>query len=361
MASTLFFSLDSPQYHLLKKEAFNRFSGFVFDYHSKPIKGINVYQDHQFVESFPADFASEALHNHVPHIPATRNCRFDFNLYIDSRAALYSLEIVYADDSIGEVIPYSISQVTAKQAWFDGLNARLKNIPPPSEDLVYATQGIHDITAYQNSIIPGVYHMQAYLTKSGVDLNRISSVLDIGCGTGRLLIGWYLDNPERYLFGCDINKALIDWAGANLPDSIRFHQNELFPPLPCKNEEFDFAYLVSVFTHLSLHAQKQWLNEIERILAPGGILLMTLQGDIYLQIAQSPKRNDYRKQGYLEIVNRNEDEGTNNYAVYHGLDFVRELFHAFDLIGYYPQGNMQGRLVFPIAALQDVYVFRKTA
>ena len=167
MESTLIFALDSPQYHLLKKEASNRFSGLVFDYLSKPVKGINVYRDHQFVESFPANSASEDIHHYVPHITTTRNCRFDFDLYIDSRAALYSLEIVYADDSIGDVIQYSVSEVTAKQDWFDNLDTRLKNIHSPSGDLVYATQGIHDVTAYQNSIIPGVYHIQTYLTKVG--------------------------------------------------------------------------------------------------------------------------------------------------------------------------------------------------
>jgi hypothetical protein len=68
MESSLIFALDSPQYHLLKKDASNRFSGLVFDYHSKPVKGINVYRDHQFVERFPADSASEDIHHVVPHI-----------------------------------------------------------------------------------------------------------------------------------------------------------------------------------------------------------------------------------------------------------------------------------------------------
>lgn len=361
LESTLIFALDSPQYHLLKQDASNRFSGFVFDYRSKPVKGINVYGDHQFVGSFPADSASEDVHQYVPHIPAARNCRFDFDLTIDSRVALYSLEIVHADHSTGEVITYSVSEVTAKQDWFDKLNARLKNIPTPCADLVYATQGIRDGPAYQNSIIPGVNNMQTYLTKSGVELNRINSILDIGCGTGRLLVGWYLDDPGRRLFGCDINRTLIDWAGTNLPDSMHFHQNDLPPPLPYENEQFDFVYLVSVFTHLSLDTQKLWVNEIERLLAPEGILLMTFHGDIYLQLAQSSKLDEFQRQGYLETVNRDEHEGANTYATYHSPGFVRELFRAFDLTGHFPRGNAERRVLFPVAAFQDVYVFRKAA
>jgi SAM-dependent methyltransferase len=361
MESTLIFALDSPKYHLLKKDAANRFSGFVFDWQSKPVKGINVYRDHQFVGSFPADLASEDIHQHVPHFPATRHCRFDFDLHIDTRAALYSLEIVYEDLSIGEVIPYGMSEVMAKRDWFDSLNARLENIPIPSADLVFATQGIRDEIAYRDSIIPGVHNMQAYLTKSGVELNRINSILDIGCGTGRLLAGWYLENPGRRLFGCDINKALIDWAGTNLPGSMHFHQNDFLPPLRYETAQFDFVYLVSVFTHLSLDAQERWLNEIERILAPQGILLVTLQGDIYLQLMQSPKLQEFRQRGYLETVDRDEDEGTNTYASYHSPEFARTLFRAFDLIGYFPRGNAEARVLFPVAAFQDVYVFRKAA
>lgn len=361
MESTLFFSLDSPQYHLLKKEASNRFTGLAFDYHSKPIKGINVYQDHRFVECFPVNSESEDIHHYAPHISTTRNCRFEFDVYIDSHASTYSLEVVYADGAIGGVIRYDVSEVTANQDWFDNLNARLKSIPSPSGDLVYATQGIRDVAAYNNSIIPGIYHMKTYLCKAGVEWNRIKSILDIGCGTGRLLVGWYLDNPGRRLFGCDINKTLIDWAGMNLPGSMRFRQNDLLPPLPYENEAFDFVYLVSVFTHLSLDAQKLWLKEIESILAPDGILLMTFHGEIYLQIARSSKLTDFQRKGYLEIVNRDEDEGTNNYAAYHGPEFVKKLFHAFELIGYYPRGNLKSQVLFPLAAFQDVYVFRKSA
>ena len=359
MNSSLIFALDAPQYHLLRRDAPNRFSGFVFDYLAKPVKGINVYRDHQFVESFRADLASDDIHQYVAHIPATRNCRFAFDLHVDSRVVLYSLEIVYEDNSIGEVIPYSVSEVIAKQDWFDTLNARLKDIPTPPADLVYATQGIHDVLAYQNSIIPGVDNMRSYLTKSGVELKRINSILDLGCGTGRLLVGWYLDNPRRRLFGCDLNPVLIDWAGKNLPAAMHFHRNDLQPPLPYENEQFEFVYLVSVFTHLSLDTQKRWMNEIERILAPRGILLITFHGDIYLQLAQSSKLAEFQRREYLEIVDRNEDEGTNNYAAYHGLGFVRELFHAFDLIGYFPRGNAEGKVLFPVAAFQDVYVLRK--
>jgi len=359
MASTLIFALDSPQYHLLEKDASNRFSGLAFDYHSKPVQGINVYQEDRFVGNFPVNTVSEDIHRHFSHIPSTRNCRFAFDLFIDSRAAFYALEIVYEDDSIGDVIRYGASEITARQDWFDVLHGRLKNISSPSGDLVFETQGIRDVTAYNNSIIPGIYNMQTYLTKSGVELNRIKSVLDIGCGTGRLLVGWYLDNPDRHLFGCDINPSLVDWAGANLPDPMRFRQNGLLPPLPYQTGEFDLVYLVSVFTHLSLEAQKLWLSEIKRILAPNGILLATLHGDIYIQLSQPAKYNDFQQQGYLEVVHRNEDEGSNNYAAYHGLEFAEELFHDFDLIGYYPRGNMETQVLFPVAAFQDVYVFKK--
>jgi SAM-dependent methyltransferase/lauroyl/myristoyl acyltransferase len=361
MESTLMFTLDSPKYHLLKKDASNRFSGWVFDCDSKPIKGINVYRDHQLAGSFPADLASEDIHRYIPHVPATRNCRFEFDLYIDSRAALYSLEIVYADQSIGEVIPYSVSEVTARQNWFDALNARLKDIPTPSGDLVYATQGIRDELAYRNSIIPGIDNMRTYLAKSGVELNRVNSILDIGCGTGRLLVGWYLDNPDRRLFGCDINKTLIDWDVTNLPGSMHFHPNALLPPLPYEDEQFDFVYLVSVFTHLSLETQKLWVNEIARILAPDGILLITFHGDINVRLSQSSRLHEFERQGYLETVHRDQAEGANSYAAYHSRGFVTGLFHAFDLIGYFPRGNAESRVLFPVAAFQDIYVFRKAA
>ena len=359
MESTLIFALDTPQYHLLKLDGSNLFSGILFDYRSKPIRGIDVYREGVFVGHFPVNLASEDIHRYLQHIPATQNCRFSFDLHIDAQAESYDLKAIYDDDTIGGVIAYRVAEIKKKQSWFDGLAAQLATQPCPSEDLVQKTQGIRDVSAYQNSIIPGIHNMQAYLRNAGVDLRQIRTILDVGCGTGRLLLGWFLDDPARGLWGCDINGALIAWARKHLPQDIQFSQNTLLPPLSYASAKFDLVYLVSVFTHLALDAQKMWIEEIKRVLAPEGILLITLHGKLYVQLLQASRLDEFEQNAYLETVGRNEEEGSNSYGAYHAISFVKALFHSFELLGYFPRGDMEQKVLFPVAAFQDVYVFRK--
>ncbi|MCP4681350.1 MAG: class I SAM-dependent methyltransferase [Desulfobacterales bacterium] len=355
MKSTILFSLDTPKYHLVELNQINHFSGLALDCYSKPVTGVNVYCDNQFIDSFSANLASEDIYKLVNHIPSAKKCRFGFDLYIDGSAHQYKLEIVDEYNSVVSSLCYDIKEVRDNKKWFDNMSAGLQSISPPPEYLVYLTQGIHDKSAYQNSIIPGIYNMKYYLSGAGVDVDGFNSILDMGCGTGRLLVGWYLDDENRRVSGCDINQSLIDWADKNLPEPIDFFKNDLLPPLPYEEGSFDFVYLVSVFTHLTLDTQKLWIKELERILAPEGVLLITLHGEIYLHLSHSQEIIDFKTKGYLETVSH-QGEGANTFGTYHDMNFAEHLLDSFKLLGYYPRGN--GAL-FSVAAFQDVYVFQK--
>jgi SAM-dependent methyltransferase len=50
------------------------------------------------------------------------------------------------------------------------------------------------------------------------------------------------------------------------------------PPLPFEDASFDLVYSISVFTHLDEEMQDAWLNELKRVLRPGGILIITVHG-----------------------------------------------------------------------------------
>ena len=54
--------------------------------------------------------------------------------------------------------------------------------------------------------------------------------------------------------------------------------NAPIPPLPYPDEYFDVVYCLSVFTHLNESMQDLWIEELSRILKPGGVLLLTIYG-----------------------------------------------------------------------------------
>ena len=356
-SSALVYSLETPQFHLLRLNAINRFSGFVFDYNSKPIECLNIYLDNKIVGTFKVDGLSNDISDHVLHITSAVKCRFDFDLYIKRDVSNYLFEVVYDDKSCELLFEYNIAQVRSLESWSKQMHRGLDHIPMPSVDLVYLTQGIRDSTAYQNSIIPGIYNMKRYLINSGIEINRVQSVLDLGCGTGRLIVGWYLDNPKRKLFGCDINGELLAWAMDSLPKQIKWNQSSLNPPLPYPSNCFDLIYLVSVFTHLSLPSQYSWIEELKRIVRPHGYIMISLQGEIYVNLFQPKRAQEFSKTGYIETVT--VDEGSNSFGTYHCHKFVEDLFADFEIVGYYPRGRINyPEVVFPVAAFQDVYVLK---
>jgi SAM-dependent methyltransferase len=101
-------------------------------------------------------------------------------------------------------------------------------------------------------------------------------ILDFGCGAGRTLRHLVADDSGAELWGCDIDVPSVEWLERNVPQVHSFANAEA-PPLDQPDGKFDLIYCVSVFTHLTRH-WAEWLLELHRLLAPGGLLLATYMG-----------------------------------------------------------------------------------
>ncbi|MDM8569633.1 class I SAM-dependent methyltransferase [Thiotrichales bacterium HSG1] len=358
MYDPIVYLLETPKYHLLKIADINLFSGWVFNFGEQKIDSLNVYVDGQLLDNFAVNLPREDIAAYVPSIPAVKTCGFSFELKITSEIKELDFAIVFADKSQQQLFKFDIANIVQQQKYFNQLNKRLSLIPQPKPELVYLTQGHYSTDEYKNSIIPGVMNLHKYLKHVGVDLSQIRSLLDFGCGSGRLLVGWHLLAPNIELNGCDLNSELLGWLQQNI-----FKQcikNNLTPPLAYPDDKFDLIYLISVFTHLSLDIQKMWIQELTRVVKVGGYILMTLHGEIYVRNGfwQEPdKIQQFLDNGYIES---GSDNGSNYYASYHSLNFIQQMMVGFELIGYFPNGTMDNkRNIFHTAQSQDVYVFVK--
>lgn len=103
-------------------------------------------------------------------------------------------------------------------------------------------------------------------------------VLDFGCGAGRTL-HYFADEARRTkrFLGCDVHAASIEWLGANLCPPFAVFCNGPVPPLPLDDGSVDLIYAFSVFSHLT-DTSSAWLLELRRVLRPGGIVIITFQG-----------------------------------------------------------------------------------
>ena len=129
-----------------------------------------------------------------------------------------------------------------------------------------------------------------------VDLGKLKStdsVLDVGCGMGRMTYGLvnFLAPSSRYE-GFDILPDLIEWAQREItPRYPIFHFqlapifNSFYNPgghlkptefvFPYEDASFEFIFLTSVFTHMPGDEIRHYMHEIRRVLKPGGRALIT--------------------------------------------------------------------------------------
>lgn len=112
------------------------------------------------------------------------------------------------------------------------------------------------------------------LENSGFKLEDGAAALDFGCGCGRTLVWLAKQFPAVRWHGTDVDAEAVLWCQRNIPGAA-FTVNRPLPPLPHADHSFDLIYGISVFTHLSKEYQLAWVQELYRILKPGGLLLLT--------------------------------------------------------------------------------------
>jgi SAM-dependent methyltransferase len=124
-------------------------------------------------------------------------------------------------------------------------------------------------------------------------LSPSHDVLDVGCGTGRIAyaLAYYLESDARYE-GFDIADKMVRWAQETItprhPNFRFLHANiynGAYNPegsvpgrdfvFPYEDASMDRAFLTSVFTHMRGDEVRHYLDELRRVLRPGGRCLAT--------------------------------------------------------------------------------------
>ena len=120
------------------------------------------------------------------------------------------------------------------------------------------------------------------LNRNGWSLGSFSSILDFGCGPGRLSQHLCWLAPKAQLFGCDLDPEAVIEAQRSCPRG-HFHANQAMPPLVFEDGQFDLVLCWGVFTNISEASQRVWLKELARVLRPGGVMLSTTHSHEYLK------------------------------------------------------------------------------
>ena len=221
--------------------------------------------------------------------------------------------------------------------------------PVPPGRLIHLVANTEDVAWFLDTGALAARSIRETLAKNGLAIEAFGSILDFGCGVGRVIRQWSdLNGPT--LYGTDYNPALISWCRPALPFA-RFTVNGLDRPLAAPAGSFDFIYALSVFTHLSEPLQQFWMGELSRVLTPGGYLLITTHGDPYLSILGPAEQDEYRA-GRV-VVQKARREGSNDCAAFHPEAYVRQtLAVGFEVVDVVPEGAKGN-------PRQDLYLLRK--
>ncbi len=190
------------------------------------------------------------------------------------------------------------------------------------------------------------------LASKYIDLNSGGkAILDWGCGPGRVIRHFpLLAGGAHQYSGCDYNEKYISWCAVNIP-GISFFVNELSPPVHAKADSFDLVYGLSIFTHLSENAHYEWMNEVFRILRPGGIFIFTTHGDGSVDKLIPSELEAYRNGNF---VSRSFlKEGHRMYSSFQPEKFIDKLRGKFTLLEFTSGGEGSN------IGYQDCRIFRK--
>jgi SAM-dependent methyltransferase len=236
--------------------------------------------------------------------------------------------------------------------------------PLPDDDMIFLVLAHRNRESFAESRRGAVDEIVGLLAEIGINDRDFRSILDFGCGCGRILAGWEGRlHPDTELHGCEINEQLVRFCQENIKYS-RVVRSNYFPPLPYADRQFDFIYAASVYTHLTLPAMLYWTGEFIRIVKPGGIVMITTSGSYYSSFLSEISKRGSRvlaERGYYTHLFANPEDtwlGSNEYGAWVTPDFMRRIFVGFDLMGAFPGASYAHA---NLMVHHDVLIFRRAS
>ena len=154
---------------------------------------------------------------------------------------------------------------------------------------------------YDRSFLLGYWlrRMQADVV-SFVEKSKGLKLLDVGCGTGELLLmlSEKLENPG--LYGIDISKNMLMIAEKKLGGKALLKISDV-ESLPFKDNEFDYVITCEAFHHYL--NQNKAINEMKRVLKDGGKLIIA---DVNFFFDIFHRIFEVFEPGCVRVNNRNE-------------------------------------------------------
>ncbi|MCX6606515.1 MAG: class I SAM-dependent methyltransferase [Acidobacteria bacterium] len=223
----------------------------------------------------------------------------------------------------------------------------------PPADLRARVAGTDDGEWFHKSGLTSVDDITKALKAVGADLDSFQSVLDFGCGCGRIITPLLSVVAPGKVTGVDIDDEALAWVRVRHPE-VRFRTVDPLPPLPFPDDTFDLVYCHSVFTHMNVDYQDQWLSELRRVTMPGAYLLLSFSGETPFRkllndwqshgVDPAPMSIERDSNGTLFIADDGWKDGPFPdfyHSMFHTLDYVKHHWgQFFEVLLHLPEGSL---------------------
>jgi SAM-dependent methyltransferase len=178
--------------------------------------------------------------------------------------------------------------------------------------------------------------------------------LDWGCGCGRLVMHLRRHWPTANVHACDVDREAVHWCARNIADVDAF-VSDLNPPLPLSPNSIDLVIGSSVMTHLDRSNQEAWLDEVHRVLRPGGIAALSTHGDFATAFFGSTLSAKVATEGLVDFEPDDSLEGVLPPGYYRSVFQSR----AFTIATFTTKLQLRDYLIAGFGGYQDLIVLQK--
>ena len=215
--------------------------------------------------------------------------------------------------------------------------------PMPPDSLLFETGSLH-YNSYQKSGQEAAAEIESLCKTFGH--SPIQSILDWGCGVGR--VTRHLPNyfPGAKITGGDVNPSCIQWLQNNIQSSTDLSGDTI-------SSQYDLIIALSVLTHLPASEQANWLNKLYGLLQPQGLVWLSTHGKIYLHQLTHQQKKQLSEQGILTLGA--DKKGSRQMRTYHSYSGMKQLLgQDWEIVMYYDGEKFPG-----ILGGQDAWLLKK--
>jgi len=249
-------------------------SGWALATTGAPVR-VRIYIDGERFTEVVTGVSRPDVASHFPSIPGAESAGFETIIRRSKLPPRDTFTVVveaFIPQNGGEAARRILGEATVTCAAHDISPVRRADyrgvweaVSETPEQAVVAVCGTLDLAEYERS---GIETANAIAHLTG--LSPSDSVLEIGCGTGR--IGLHLAPRCALWTGADVSSNMLRHAAAALSrfPNVRFQQLNGYDLQGIPDASFDVVYSSSVFMHLDEWDRYRYVTEMYRVLRPGG-------------------------------------------------------------------------------------------